>query len=45
MDEIKGIARGKFHPGKLEEWKRLKGGPTLFTPWMALHHQETAEEK
>jgi quinol monooxygenase YgiN len=23
MDEIKGIARVKFHPGKLEEWKRL----------------------
>lgn len=23
MDEIKGIARFKFHPGKLEEWKRL----------------------
>ena len=23
MDEIKGIARGKFHPGKVEEWKRL----------------------
>ena len=23
MDEIKGIARIKFHPGKVEEWKRL----------------------
>src|ERR671931_1734094 len=23
MEEIKGIARVKFHPGKLEEWKRL----------------------
>jgi len=23
VDEIKGIARVKFHPGKLEEWKRL----------------------
>jgi quinol monooxygenase YgiN len=23
MDEIKGIARVKFHPGRLEEWKRL----------------------
>jgi quinol monooxygenase YgiN len=23
MDEIKGIARVKFHPGKLEEWKGL----------------------
>jgi quinol monooxygenase YgiN len=23
MDEIKGIARVKFFPGKLEEWKRL----------------------
>jgi quinol monooxygenase YgiN len=23
MQEIKGIARVKFHPGKLEEWKRL----------------------
>jgi quinol monooxygenase YgiN len=23
MDEIKGIARVKFRPGKLEEWKRL----------------------
>jgi quinol monooxygenase YgiN len=23
MDEIKGIARVKFHPGKAEEWKRL----------------------
>jgi quinol monooxygenase YgiN len=23
MDEIKGIARVKFHPGKVEEWKRL----------------------
>jgi quinol monooxygenase YgiN len=23
MDEIKGIARVKFHSGKLEEWKRL----------------------
>jgi quinol monooxygenase YgiN len=23
MDEIKGIARVIFHPGKLEEWKRL----------------------
>src|SRR5207244_12202040 len=23
MDEIKGIARVKFHPGKFEEWKRL----------------------
>jgi len=23
MDEIKGIARVNFHPGKLEEWKRL----------------------
>jgi hypothetical protein len=56
MDEIKGIARVKFHPGKLEEWKRLtkearmkellgKGGPKLFTPWMALQDQETAEEK
>jgi quinol monooxygenase YgiN len=25
MDEIKGIARVKFHPGKLDEWKRLTG--------------------
>ena len=23
MDEIKGIARVKFRPGKIEEWKRL----------------------
>ena len=23
MHEIKGIARVKFHPGKVEEWKRL----------------------
>ena len=23
MEEIKGIARVKFHPGKREEWKRL----------------------
>ena len=23
MDEIKGIARVKFHPGQLDEWKRL----------------------
>jgi hypothetical protein len=23
MDEIKGIARVKFHPGRKEEWKRL----------------------
>ncbi len=23
MDEIKGIARVKIHPGKVEEWKRL----------------------
>ena len=23
MDEIKGIARVKFHPGGLDEWKRL----------------------
>jgi quinol monooxygenase YgiN len=23
MDEIKGIARVKIHPGKLGEWKRL----------------------
>ena len=23
MDEIKGIARVKFHPGKRDEWKRL----------------------
>ena len=23
MDEIKGIARVVFHPGKLDEWKRL----------------------
>ena len=23
MDEIKGIARVKLHPGKVEEWKRL----------------------
>ncbi|HXV71945.1 MAG TPA: antibiotic biosynthesis monooxygenase [Acidimicrobiia bacterium] len=23
MNEIKGIARVKFHPGKLDEWKRL----------------------
>jgi quinol monooxygenase YgiN len=23
MQEIKGIARVKFHPGKVEEWKRL----------------------
>ena len=23
MDEIKGIARVRFHPGKLAEWKRL----------------------
>lgn len=23
MDEIKGIARVRLHPGKLEEWKRL----------------------
>lgn len=122
MDEIKGIARVKFHPGKVEEWKRLseeameivrtrdsgtlqyeiffnedeseavvferyrdadaaiehfsnishlmepimatasvtgevlgtpnakmkeqleQGGPKLFTPWMALQDQESAEE-
>jgi len=23
MNEIKGIARVRFHPGKVEEWKRL----------------------
>jgi quinol monooxygenase YgiN len=23
MDEIKGIARVRFHPGKVDEWKRL----------------------
>src|SRR5205823_14867546 len=23
MKEIKGIARGKFQPGRVEEWKRL----------------------
>jgi len=23
MDEIKGIARVRFHPGKAEEWNRL----------------------
>ena len=23
MDEIKGIARVRFHPGRVEEWKRL----------------------
>ena len=23
VDEIKGIARVKFHPGRVEEWKRL----------------------
>jgi quinol monooxygenase YgiN len=23
MDEIKGIARVKFHPGRIAEWKRL----------------------
>lgn len=23
MDEIKGIARVEFHPGRVEEWKRL----------------------
>ena len=23
MEEIKGIARVKFHPGKIKEWKRL----------------------
>jgi quinol monooxygenase YgiN len=23
MDEIKGVARVKFHPGKVDEWKRL----------------------
>ena len=23
MDEIKGIARVKIHPGKLDQWKRL----------------------
>jgi quinol monooxygenase YgiN len=23
LDEIKGIARVRFHPGKVEEWKRL----------------------
>jgi len=23
MDEIKGIARVKFYPGKIDEWKRL----------------------
>jgi quinol monooxygenase YgiN len=123
LDEIKGIARVKFHPGRVEEWKRLsekameivrtsdsgtlqyeiflnedeseavvferyrdadaaiehfsnishlmepimatasvtgevlgtpnakmkdqlgKGGPKLFTPWMALHDQELAEEE
>src|SRR6184192_1236940 len=123
MEEIKGIARVTFHPGKVEEWKRLteeameivrtkdsgtlqyeiffnedeseaivferyrdadaaiehfskishlmqpllatasvtgevlgtpnakmkeelaKGGPILFTPWMALQDQELAEQK
>ena len=25
MNEIKGIARVKFLPGRLEEWKRLTG--------------------
>jgi hypothetical protein len=34
MDEIEGIARVKFHHGKLE------GGPKLFTPWMALQDPE-----
>jgi hypothetical protein len=43
MDEFKGVARVKFHAGKLDEWKRLMraqlGGdqPKLFTPWMAAH--------
>ena len=23
MDEVNGIARVEFHPGKFEEWKRL----------------------
>ena len=27
MDEIKGIARVKFHPGKVAEWKRLTEDP------------------
>ena len=48
MDEIKGIARVRFHPGKVEEWKMKeqlgKGGPKLFTPWMALQDQEVARE-
>ena len=39
MDEIKGIARVTFHPGQLDESKRLTeagdGEPKLFTPWMA----------
>ena len=34
MDEIKGIARVKFHPGKVEEWKRLTEQAIWRTPML-----------
>jgi len=37
MDEIKGIARAKFHPGT--------GGPKLFTPWLALQDQKSGDDE
>lgn len=60
MDEIKGIARVKFHPGRSTNgsacrnrpWRPnakmkeelAKGGPKLFTPWIALQDQELAQK-
>ena len=43
------IARVKFLPGKLEEWKRLTAEatgdqPKLFTPWMAMSGEPVAAE-
>ena len=37
MKEIKGIARGKFLPGKLEEWKRLTAEAMHIYTWDSLH--------
>ena len=54
MQEIKGIARVKFLPGKLEEWKRLTeqamrrnltgDQPKLFTPWLAMQDEPAASD-
>lgn len=44
MNEIKGIARVKFLPGKVEEWKRLTaqvlgpGAPKSWTPGRASNY-------